>query len=91
MFVLDVLKSPVTQCALLLCVLAVLLGVSFWGLRRFRDYIGDDQSAAADLVANYGELYEQGVISDVEYRTIKGRLNAPARRGFGGSDRKQTG
>jgi hypothetical protein len=87
MFVLDVLKSPVTQCALLLCVLAVMLAVSYWALRRFRDYIGEDQSLTADLLANYSELHEQGVISDLEYRTIKGRLNAGMRRGLGGSDR----
>ena len=87
MFVLDVLKSPVTQCALLVCVLAVLLAVSYWGLRRFRDYIGEDQSPVSDLLANYGELHEQGVISEAEYRTIKGRLNAGMRREFDGSDR----
>jgi hypothetical protein len=91
MVVLDVLKSPVTQCALLLCVLAVLLAVSFWGLRRFRDYIGEDQSPAGDLIANYGELYEKGAISDLEYRTIKGRLKAGTRREWDGSDRADTG
>jgi hypothetical protein len=87
MFVLDVLKSPVTQCALLVCVLAVLLAVTFWGLRRFRDYIGQDQTPAVDLLPNYGELHEQGIISDLEYRTIKGRLNAGMRRELDGSDR----
>jgi hypothetical protein len=87
MFVLDVLKSPVTQCALLVCVLAVLLAVSFWGLRRFRDYIGQDQSPPAELLANYSELHDEGVISELEYRTIKGRLHAGMRRELGGSDR----
>jgi hypothetical protein len=80
MSVLDFLNSPITRCALLVAVLAVLLAAAFWGLRRFRDYIGEDQTPAGELLTNYLELYEQGVISDAEYRKIKSRLNAGMRR-----------
>jgi len=76
----DFLKNPITQCVLLMAVLAVMLAVSYWGLRRFRDYIGQDQTLDADLLTNYRELHEQGIITDAEYRTIKSRLNARMQR-----------
>lgn len=86
MAVLDFLNHPVTQCALLVVVLAVLLAGSFWGLRRFRDYIVQNQSNSQELLTNYREMYEQGIISDAEYRTIKGRLNARMRQELRDSD-----
>ncbi|MBW3600578.1 MAG: hypothetical protein KY475_25360 [Planctomycetes bacterium] len=79
MSLLDILNHPATQCALLVAVLAVLLGVSFWGLRRYRDYIVHNQSDAGDLLTTYEEMHSQGVIDDAEYRTIKSRLNARLR------------
>jgi hypothetical protein len=85
--VLDFLNSSVVQCALLVAVLAAVLTAAFWGLRRFRDYIVHDQTPARELTTNYRELYEQGVISDVEYRTIKSRLNAGMRRESGDTGR----
>ncbi len=81
----DFFTNPVLQCALLVAVLAVMLAVSYWGLRRFRDYIGQDQTPASDLLTNYRELHEQGIISDAEYRTIKSRLNAGMRHKSDGS------
>ncbi len=81
MSILDILKSPVTQCALLMAVLAVLMAAAFWGLRRYRDYIGQNSSSAGELLTNYREMYEQGIISETEYRTIKSRLHAGMPRG----------
>ncbi len=83
----DILNNPVAQCAVLMVVLAALLAAAFWGLRRFRDYIGQDQTNPSELLTNYREMHAQGVISDAEYRTIKSRLNAGMRHGSNESER----
>lgn len=80
-------ENSAVQCALLIAVLAVLVAVSYWGLRKFRAYIDDDQTGVGDLLTNYRELHEEGVLSDAEYRTIKSRLNAGTQRESRGTDR----
>ena len=80
MSVLDFLNHPATQCAVLVAVLAVLLGAAFWGLRKYRDYVVQNRSDAGELLESYEELHAQGVISDAEYRIIRSRLNARLRQ-----------
>jgi hypothetical protein len=86
MSVVDMLESPVTQCAFLVAVLGLLVTASIWGLRRFRDYIVQDQTHAADSIPNYRKLRQEGALSEAEYRTIQSRLNAKTRQELGDSD-----
>jgi hypothetical protein len=87
MSVAEFFENSAVRCALLLAVLAVLVAASYWGLRKFRSYIDDDQTPVGELLTNYRELHEEGVLSDAEYRTIKSRLNAGMRRESGSTDR----
>ena len=52
-------------------VLLITLAVACYGLRRFRDRIGDDRQTASDLLTNFREMHHEGDISETEFRTIR--------------------
>jgi uncharacterized membrane protein len=56
-------------------VLAIMLVVSFFVLRKLRDSAVGNEEAPLELLTNFREMKLQGDISDKEFRTIKALLN----------------
>lgn len=61
-------------------VLALFLGVAIFGLRRLRERIDKDETAASEMLSNFREMHLQGGLSDAEFRTIKTVLGAKLQR-----------
>ena len=67
------MKKPITVIAV--AAIAILtIGVAV--ARRFRDRSAQDGLDPNQLMSNFRDLYEQGGLSDEEFRTIKAKLAA---------------
>ena len=69
-------SSTTAQVVILLAVLAAMIVVGIYLVRRFRGGAEEGHPSASDLMTNFGELHSQGELSDQEYRTIKTLLAA---------------
>lgn len=67
----DFLHSSLAQAILMLAVLAVLVMIGYYIVRRFRDRADENQLTAHDALTNFREMRQRGDISEAEYRTIK--------------------
>ena len=72
----DVLRGNTAELLLLLAVLGALVSVLVMLVGKLRDGAGDDKLNASDMITNFRELHERGVLSDEEFRTIKAKLSA---------------
>lgn len=70
----DYLQSPLAQTMLWVGVLVALISVAFYGVRKLRERIGEDQGSASEMLSNFREMHQQGGLSDKEFRTIKTAL-----------------
>ena len=61
-------------------VLALFIGVAVFALRRLRERIDKDETAASEMLSNFREMHLQGGLSDAEFRTIKTVLGAKLQR-----------
>lgn len=86
----ELLQSPSTQQALLLCVLAAGLGlVAYFLVRKLRGSEEEDQVNTSDMLTKFREMHAEGVLSDEEYRTIKTNLSAQLQNEL--KDNEETG
>lgn len=76
----DFLETPSAQAVLLVALVCVVVTVSYYLVRRFRDRISDDTPRASDLLTNFREMRHEGDISETEYRNIKTVLGARLQR-----------
>ena len=74
----EVLQNQYGQWIL---VLGALLAVGAIGLfilkgsmRKFRDRIEEGGQTPEEMLANFREMHREGAVSDVEFRTIEGKL-----------------
>lgn len=70
------LTSPVAQLVILLAVMATLVAVGVYLVRRFRGGAEEGEPSASELMSNFRELHARGQLSDQEYRRIKTQLAA---------------
>lgn len=70
----DFLSSPVAQVVLVLAAFAALLAVGVYLVGKVRPTGTPAALSASELLANFRELYEQGELTDAEFRTIKSKL-----------------
>ena len=68
---LEFLREPEPQAVIWTAVLLILVIISCYIVKRFRDQIGDDRPTASDWMANFREIHDGGDISEKEFRTIK--------------------
>ena len=61
-------------------VLALFIGIAVFALRRLRERIDKDETAASEMLSNFREMHLQGGLSDAEFRTIKTVLGAKLQR-----------
>ncbi|TWU01540.1 hypothetical protein Pla100_12750 [Neorhodopirellula pilleata] len=98
----DIFTSTPVQLSLGITIIAVVIAVAFWLLRRLRDYTTQDRPEPALSLSNLEEMLRKGDISEEEYRTIKASAHArfassdsantsaaPATRGDGGKRDQQ--
>jgi hypothetical protein len=64
------------QAALLFAAIFALTAIGLAAARRFRGRAHQDGLDANEIMSNFREVYEQGGLSDEEYRTIKAKLAA---------------
>jgi uncharacterized membrane protein len=67
----EFLTTPVAKTLLWVTILLVMLAVSYYLVRRFRDRTDDGGQTASDLLTNFREMRQEGDISETEFRTIK--------------------
>lgn len=64
-----------TEAALLFAAVFVLTAIGIALARKFRDTSNsDDTSESSEMMTRFRDLYEQGGLSDEEFRTIKSKL-----------------
>ncbi len=68
---LEFLTTTTAKAVLWVAILMVILAVSYYVVRRFRDRSDDDRQTASDLLTNFREMHHEGDISGKEFRTIK--------------------
>lgn len=67
----EFLTTPAAKALLWVTILLILLAVSYYLVRRFRDRTDDGGQTASDLLTNFREMRREGDISETEFRTIK--------------------
>jgi uncharacterized membrane protein len=67
----EFLATPTAKAVLWVAILLVMLAVSYYLVRRFRDRRDDDRQTASELLTNFREMHHEGDISEKEFRTIK--------------------
>jgi uncharacterized membrane protein len=71
---LRLLQTREAQIIIWLAVLAVLVAVAVYVVRKFRDLAAGQQNQGSELMSNFRELHSQGDLTDEEFRTIKNKL-----------------
>jgi hypothetical protein len=66
--------ESLVQAALLFAAIFVLTAVVLAVARSLRSRPNDDTRDASEIMANFRQVYEEGGLSDEEFRTIKARL-----------------
>jgi uncharacterized membrane protein len=67
----DFLTSPVAQVVLWVVALLVLMAISYYLLRRYRDRIDEDVLGPNEWLDNYREMHAEGDISEGEFRKVR--------------------
>jgi uncharacterized membrane protein len=76
----EFLETSQAQLVLWLLCGAVLIAVSVYLMKRFRDRSAGDQPEASELMSKFREIHSRGGLSDEEFRTIKAQLAAQLSR-----------
>ena len=66
--------AGLTQALVLFAAIFALTAVGLAVARRFRDRSAKDRLDPNELLSKFRDLYEQGGLSDEEFRTIKAKL-----------------
>jgi len=67
----DFMTRPVAQVVLWVAALLVLMTISYYALRRYRDRIDDDVRGPNEWLVNFREMHAEGDISEREFRKVK--------------------
>lgn len=89
----EFIKSTVGQAVIWTTVLVLIAVAAYYLVLKFRDRNADDLPGPADLLVNFRELQDQGVISESEFRTIKTKLGPGLQQqvsGRGGNGSNET-
>ncbi len=70
----DFLKTDSAQLVILLAVLAVMITVGVYVVKKFRESVREEEVSANALLTNFRELHSRGTLSDEEYRSVKSQL-----------------
>ena len=65
---LDFLQTTPAQLVIWTAVLAMLVVVGYYLVRRFRDRTDDDRLSANEMLTNFREMHHEGDIDDSEYK-----------------------
>ncbi len=71
---LHVLKLRDAQVVIWLALLASLVIVGIYVVRKVRDGFADRGPESSEMLTSFRELHSQGQLSDMEYRNIKTKL-----------------
>ena len=69
-----ILDSSLVTLAVLSGILIALVAVGIYLIGKFRAPAHDSRIETNQLLSNFDEMHDQGVLSDAEYRTIKSML-----------------
>ena len=67
----DFLTSRVAQVVLWVVALLVLMAISYYLLRRYRDRIDEDVQGPNEWLDNFREMHAEGDISKGEFRKVR--------------------
>lgn len=84
----EFLHTPTAQVILSLAVLAVFVVIGVYVVLRFRGFSDEDEQTAHKTYANFREMYEQGDISDAEFRKLKTALGKQMEEELSNTDDK---
>lgn len=82
----EFLQTPTAQVIISLAVLAVLVVLGVYIVLRFRGFSDEDRHTSQDTYTNFREMYEQGDISDAEFRKVKTALGKQIEEDLSNSD-----
>ena len=74
------LSSPMAQLVLWGAGLAALVAVGVYVVGKVRPADQPERQSASELLSEFREMYEQGELTDEEFRTIKSKLNQRLQR-----------
>lgn len=66
--------QSLTEAALLLAAIFVVVAIGIAIVRRFRGSEVDDVQASSEMMSKFRDLHDEGGLSDEEFRTIKTKL-----------------
>ena len=69
-----ILDSSLSTLAVLSGILIALVAIGIYLIGKFRTPPHDSRIETNQLLSNFDEMHDQGVLSDAEYRTIKSML-----------------
>jgi hypothetical protein len=69
-----ILDSSLATLAVLSGILIALVAIGIYLIGKFRARPHDARIETNQLLSNFDEMHDQGVLSDAEYRTIKSML-----------------
>lgn len=70
MSITDYLETPIARIIINVALIAMLLTVGFYIVRKFRDRIDEDIPDADEHLSNFEEMHSRGDISTPELRSI---------------------
>jgi hypothetical protein len=83
------MADPTTKnlvwAGVLFAVMAALAALGAWIVSKFRGGADDDQPPASELLSNFRDLFDQGKLSDAEFRNIKTLLKERLQQELSGS------
>lgn len=85
---LEILRSSIAQAIVLVLFVLIASAVAWCGLRRYRNRIGDDDTASNQLTF-FREMRQRGELSETEFRGIKTALGKQLREQIKSSDRQE--
>ena len=81
----DPAAQKLVWAGILFAVMAALAALGAWFVSKFRGGADDDQPTASELLSNFRELFDQGKLSDEEFRNIKTLLKEQLQTELSGS------
>ena len=69
-----------TEAALLLAAIFVVVAIGIAIVRRFRGGTADDVQESSEMMSKFRDLHDEGGLSDEEFRTIKTKLATKLKR-----------
>ncbi len=76
----DALQNPTVRVGVGLAVLAVVISIAIWFVKRFRDHTTQDHLDPEEVLGNFAEMQRRGDINEDEFRTIKAAMSFQTRR-----------